>query len=127
MTNKLVVLFDAEPLARSEKSGIGYYTQGLIRALAEIGNDKIEIVGYHFSKPEIDLPSAPNINYIRSKIPIKVVNQVRRLGLEIPVEILAKEELILLYTLTLLANPAYLKLLQPWPFMTLLILSTQNT
>ena len=90
MTSKLVVLFDAEPLARSEKSGIGYYTQGLIRALAEIGNDKIEIVGYHFSKPEVELPSASNINYIRSKIPLKFINQVRRLGLEIPVEILAK-------------------------------------
>lgn len=87
------ILFDASPIANGNKTGVGMYTQRLILALA--AKDKnIELVGYYYNflgRKKPDLPTAPNIAYKPIKFyPGQLVNLLRRFGVNIPVEILAK-------------------------------------
>ncbi len=91
---KLTILFDVDALSSSTKSGVGYYTLGLISALASHDPEHIQLVGHYFdflgrTKPL--LPSAPNISYRVSRlIPRKLVNMFRRLGVNVPFELLIK-------------------------------------
>jgi len=92
---RLKVLFDAGPLANGQKSGVGYYTWGLISALAERYPDEIELVGHYFNflgRKKPDLPAGKNIRYRQSKIiPGKTLALLRRFGLQLPFELLIKE------------------------------------
>lgn len=90
-----VLLFDANPLVNGKKSGVGYYTQSLIQALASTYPEEIKLVGHYFSflgrKDNIRLPEAPNIEYVRSKIiPGRALSILRRLGLQLPLELFFK-------------------------------------
>lgn len=93
-TKKLRVLFDANPLAQSGKSGVGYYTEGVVRALAETYPDSIELVGHYYNflgRKHPSLPSAPNIQYRRTTlIPGKVIYGLRKLGLFVPFELMTR-------------------------------------
>lgn len=87
--------FDARPLATNFPSGVGYYTNGLISALAKEYPD-ITFIGHYYNflgknpRPRF-LVNTPNISYSESKIiPEKVANQLRRLGIFIPFELLVK-------------------------------------
>lgn len=92
----LTVLFDANPLAAHTKSGVGYYTSQLIAALAAIYPDNLRLIGHYYNflgrKHDLDLPRAPNIHYCETRLlPGKIFNGLRRfLGVEIPIEILAR-------------------------------------
>lgn len=96
MKNKpLKILFDASPIVNGAKSGIGYYTYGLLDALAKNYPEDIEIVAHYFDfldrKKDVTLPQHPNIRYVRSRImPGKVLNILRRIGLQLPLELLYK-------------------------------------
>lgn len=87
--------FDARPLATNFPSGVGYYTKSLISALAKEYPD-ITFIGHYYNflgkNPRARfLANAPNISYSVSKIiPEKVANQLRRLGIFIPFELLVK-------------------------------------
>lgn len=92
---KISILFDANSLL-SAKSGVGYYTQGLIRSLAKSGGDSINITGHFFNflgrKSPVSLPKAVNVNYIESRlIPGKIVNICRRIGFQLPYELFANK------------------------------------
>jgi glycosyltransferase involved in cell wall biosynthesis len=93
-TKKLRILFDANPLAQAGKSGVGYYTEGVVRALAETYPDSIELVGHYYNflgRKNPSLPLAPNIRYRRTTlIPGKIIYGLRKLGVFIPFEVMAR-------------------------------------
>lgn len=83
---RLKIIFDANPLIVN-KSGVGYYTQHLVLALAHACPDTIELLGHYFNflgrRTPSELPKAANINYIQSRvIPGKVLNLCRRFGFQ---------------------------------------------
>jgi alpha-1,3-rhamnosyl/mannosyltransferase len=97
MKNKpITVLFDANPIAQSGKSGVGYYVYRLIDALAKNYPDDLKLVGHYYDflgrKGNPDLPQYPNLSYRTTKLlPGKVFNGLRRkLHIETPLELLAR-------------------------------------
>jgi glycosyltransferase involved in cell wall biosynthesis len=95
MKKPLEILFDANPLVNGNKSGVGYYTFYLIDSLAKRYPEDIKLTGHYFSffgrKSGVDLPKAPNISYVESRIiPGKVLSLTRRLGFQLPLELFFK-------------------------------------
>lgn len=97
MKNKpITVLFDANPIAQSGKSGVGYYTYRLIDALAKNYPDDLKLIGHYYDflgrKGNPELPQYPNLSYRTTKlVPGKVFNGLRRkLHIETPLELLAR-------------------------------------
>lgn len=92
----ITVLFDANPIAQSGKSGVGYYTYRLIDALARNYPDELKLVGHYYDflgrKGNPELPQYPNLSYRTTKlVPGKVFNGLRRkLHIETPLELLAR-------------------------------------
>jgi alpha-1,3-rhamnosyl/mannosyltransferase len=95
MNNKhLKIAFDASPLLVN-KTGVAYYIERLISQLAKQYPD-VEFVGFYYNflgrKSTSHFPAAPNIRYRAVRfIPSKVVYQLRRWGLSLPLEVLTKE------------------------------------
>jgi glycosyltransferase involved in cell wall biosynthesis len=91
---KLKVLFDAGPLVNGQKSGVGYYSYQLIEALAANYPDELELVGHYFnflSRKSPELPQAANIRYKQSHLlPGKVLALLRRVGLQLPFDLLIR-------------------------------------
>lgn len=96
-TRRLKIIFDAESLVRGNLTGVGRSTEGLIAALARNYPHDVELVGHYFNflnrlNPSSTLPTGPNIRYRRTvTLPRQVFTMLRRLGLRIPFELLAKE------------------------------------
>lgn len=94
MAKPITVLFDANPLATPTKSGVGYYTYGLIDALAKKYPNDVVLIGHYFNflgRKKPDMPVHPNIRYRTSVlIPGKVLGALRRVGLQLPFELLIK-------------------------------------
>lgn len=92
----ITVLFDANPIAQSGKSGVGYYTYRLIDALAKNYPNDLKLVGHYYDflgrKGNPDLPHYDNLSYRTTKLlPGKVFNGLRRkLHIETPLELLAR-------------------------------------
>lgn len=91
---KTTILFDAQPLLGS-KTGVGYYTLGLITNLARKYSDEFEFVGHYYNflgrKQIKGLPAAPNIRYRSvSWIPGRAVYMLNRLGVMLPIELLTR-------------------------------------
>lgn len=84
------LLFDANPLASNNKSGVGYLTQRLIESLADLAPNELELTGHYFNFLRAKDVSAalsvrPNLHYKATVlIPTKVLNGLRRLGIELP-------------------------------------------
>lgn len=109
--NKITVLFDAGPVANSDRSGIGYYVSYLIESLANNYPDEIKLVGHYYNflgrNHPNKLPCAPNINYRVSRlIPGKLVNALRRKGFEIPFELLARSKGEILFFTNYISYPS---------------------
>jgi glycosyltransferase involved in cell wall biosynthesis len=92
MKNKpLTILFDANSLM-VQRTGVGYYTAGLIEAMAKQRPD-VQFVGYFYNflgrKQPPQAPKQPNISYRPIlAFPGPVVNLLRRFRIEVPLEIL---------------------------------------
>lgn len=92
---KIRILIDVNPVVQSNRSGVGYYTLGLVQAIADLYPDDVELIGHYFSflgkKDRMNLPSAANIKYKRSRIiPEKILSITRRFGFQLPIELLFK-------------------------------------
>jgi glycosyltransferase involved in cell wall biosynthesis len=90
----LKIMFDANPLV-TNKSGVGYYTDQLIRSLASFGSDEVELVGYYFNfggrKRITNLPKGTNIHYKEIRfMPGKILNICRYLGFQFPLQLLIR-------------------------------------
>lgn len=86
----LTLVFDANPIAYSKKSGIGYYTQNLITALAQQYPQDIQIIGYYFNflgRKNPDLPQYNNLSYRSIQwFPGTGVYYLRRMGINPPLK-----------------------------------------
>ncbi len=82
MSRKTQIFFDANPLVKSNKSGVGYFTDRLVRALSETFPEDIQLHGHYYgSRGGEELPNSPNIDYAPSRlVPERAVNISRRLG-----------------------------------------------
>jgi glycosyltransferase involved in cell wall biosynthesis len=85
------VLFDAHPLI-GKKTGVGYYTDLLVRELAK-QHPETEFVGYYhnflYRKKIPPLPVASNIRYRRvAFMHGQIVNLLRRFHILLPIELL---------------------------------------
>lgn len=96
MTNRkkpIKIIFDATPML-VERTGIGYYTERLATSMARQYPHDVELVGFYYNflgkRDSSHLPRLKNLRYTRaSLIPSKIVFQLRRWGIELPVELLA--------------------------------------
>ncbi|MDB5183185.1 MAG: putative glycosyl transferase group 1 [Candidatus Saccharibacteria bacterium] len=91
-TKSLKIFFDIDAAAQPNKSGIGYYSLGLLQSISE--EEDITVYAHYFnffglSNP--NLPKLKNVIYKESRfIHRKVYNFFRRFGIQIPYEILSK-------------------------------------
>jgi glycosyltransferase involved in cell wall biosynthesis len=86
--------FDATWLVQAHKSGVGYYLQNLITTLAAAHPDDLILTGHYYagSRTSETLLQAPNLNYQVSRLlPLKLVNMLRRVHIEVPFELLLKK------------------------------------
>lgn len=89
------IAFDANPLFRANKSGVSYFTQGLIEALTKAANPEDRLIGQYHNflgrKPTSVLPSFSKTTYKETTlIPTKAINIARRAGLQPPFEMLLR-------------------------------------
>lgn len=84
-----VVFFDAQMLL-GNKTGIAYFSTKVIELLAE-SHPNTQFVGHYYNflnRSQAELPRASNISYVScSWLPVQLVNLLRRLRVEIPVEL----------------------------------------
>lgn len=94
-SKKARLIFDANPLASTHKTGVGMYTKRLIEAIAANNQENIELVGYYYNflgRKKPDLPQGASISYRQIRLyPGQLANALRRIGISIPVEILVKK------------------------------------
>jgi len=95
MPKKLRIAIDISSAARPDRSGVGIYTVKLVEALAQQLGSSAHITAHYYNflgqQSIAQLPRSPNIEYKVSRlIPEKLINLVRRVGLNIPFEILTK-------------------------------------
>lgn len=93
--HKLTILFDAGPIVNGPKSGIGHYTHRLIEALASRHPEELQLYGHYFNflgRKRPPLPKNSNLHYRVSKIiPGKAQSALRRIGLQIPFDMLLRK------------------------------------
>lgn len=89
MSQKTRLLFDANPLVR-QKTGVGFYTKGVIEALTEI--PELELRGHFFRGLGVapELPSSPNLHFSSNSWLVgQSVKALRKVGIRLPWELLA--------------------------------------
>ncbi len=91
----LRIFFDANPLLGESRTGVGHYTHQVITELSRAGDNDVEIIIHYFSflnrkrSAEGRMPHAPNIRFRPCWfMPAKVFTGLRKLGINIPLEIL---------------------------------------
>jgi len=90
MEKKIRVLFDANPLVR-QKTGVGFYTEGMVKALARI--PEVELVGHYFAPhgPLPELPKAGNLGYTSNSWLVgMLVKALRKIHVRLPWELLSR-------------------------------------
>jgi alpha-1,3-rhamnosyl/mannosyltransferase len=93
---KIKIVFDATPMVVN-KTGVAYYIERLAVQLATQYPDEVELVGFYYNflgrRDASNLPQYPNLTYTgASFIPSKIVFQLRRWGIEVPIEFLAMQK-----------------------------------
>lgn len=90
----MTIIFDANPFATNKKTGVGHYSEQLLKSLAENYQSDIKIVAYYYNflgRKKYSLPECQNVTYRQIRlVPIQLVNLLRRIYIEVPVELLAK-------------------------------------
>lgn len=110
---RIVVVFDASPLLVN-KTGVAYYIERLVTSLARQYPDELELVGFYYNflgrRSTTHLPKAPNLHFHAVRfLPSKIIYQLRRWGIEFPVEYLSGTQAnFVLYT-NFLSYPSLFK------------------
>lgn len=96
MKKPIRIAFDASPMLVN-RTGIANYIEQLACALADTYPRDAQLTGFYYNflgrRSASHLPTRPNLSYRPvTVIPSKVVYQLRRWGIELPVEILAKSK-----------------------------------
>lgn len=89
----LTIAFDASPLLVN-KTGVAYYTERLVEQMAK-SNPSVKFVGFYYNflskYDSTHLKDHNNVTYRPiNLLPSKLVFQLRRIGIEIPLELLVK-------------------------------------
>lgn len=89
------IAFDASPLVTNHKSGVAYYTQALVSALASQYPNDVKLIGHYCNflgrHKNLNLPQSPNIRYRPTKLlSARMINLLRRLKVWLPFELLTK-------------------------------------
>ncbi len=113
-TKKLRLAIDINSAAQPCKSGVGYYTLGLLQALAQYHSEELEITAHYYNflgrQKIAALPSHPAIHYKVSRLlPQKVINLLRRFGLETPFELLTKKSVDIHFFPNYISQPSLFK------------------
>lgn len=91
--DKITVGVDYQSAAQSGKSGVGYYTKGMVEALAK-NHPEIDIYLHFYNflnRKQLDLPNLPNVHFVKSIVlHPKIVNLLRRMSIEISFPFLLK-------------------------------------
>ena len=108
---KLRIAFDASPLLVN-KTGVGYYIERLVANLAQKYPKDIELVGFYYNfigkRKVAGFPTAPNIHYRPIRLmPGKIIYQLRRWGIEVPVELFIKEKVDFILFPNFLGYPSW--------------------
>lgn len=87
------IVFDASPLLVN-KTGVAYYTESLVTNLANQYPDEFELVGFYYNflgkRSTAHFPKAPNLRFHAVRFtPSKLIYQLRRWGIEFPIEYLS--------------------------------------
>ena len=87
---KIRIVFDASPLL-ANKTGVAYYIERLAVSIAKQYPDQVELIGFYYNflgkRSSSHFPTTPNLRYHGVYfIPSKVIYQLRRWNIEIPVE-----------------------------------------
>jgi glycosyltransferase involved in cell wall biosynthesis len=90
----LKILFDAGPLVNGQKSGVGHYTDRLVKALAVNYPNELTLVGHYFNFLDRKRPVLPRYNNVSYRVsrflPGKALSILRRIGLQIPFDLLIR-------------------------------------
>jgi glycosyltransferase involved in cell wall biosynthesis len=110
---KIKIIFDATPMVVN-KTGIAYYTERLVTNMARLYPDDVELVGFYYNflgrRDASHLPRAKNLRYTgASLIPSKIVFQLRRWGIELPIEMLALQRGDFVLYANFLSHPSLFK------------------
>src|SRR5882672_10414889 len=86
------VIFDATPLL-ANRTGIAYYIEQLLVEMAK-AHPETQFVGFYYNflgrRDTSALPRLENLSYANTSIiPSKIVYQLRRWGIEFPIELIA--------------------------------------
>jgi len=86
------VIFDATPLL-ANRTGIAYYIEQMMVEMAK-AHPETEFVGFYYNflgrRDTSSLPRSSNLKYVNTSImPSKIVYQLRRWGIEFPIELIA--------------------------------------
>jgi glycosyltransferase involved in cell wall biosynthesis len=89
------IAFDASSLLVN-KTGVAFYIERIMKQLALRYPDDVELICFYYNflgRRDTDhFPKLPNVRYRPIRfIPSKVIYQLRRFGIEIPLELLVKE------------------------------------
>ena len=94
MPKPIKIAFDASPMIIN-KTGVAYYIERIMYQLALAYPDDVELVGFYYNflgrrKGASEFPRLKNLRYHGVHVlPSKVVYQLRRWGIEVPVEFLS--------------------------------------
>lgn len=91
---RIKILFDASPLL-TNKTGVAYYIERLAVNLAKAYPDEVELIGFYYNflgkRSSRHFPTAPNLRYHGVYfIPSKILYQLRRWNIELPIELIAR-------------------------------------
>jgi glycosyltransferase involved in cell wall biosynthesis len=112
-TNKPIkVAFDVSPLVIN-KTGVAFYIERMMTHFAEQHPD-VEVIGFYWNflgrRDTKHFPKAPNIRYRPiTFIPSKIIYQLRRWNIEIPLELLVKEKIDFVLYANFLSYPSLYK------------------
>jgi glycosyltransferase involved in cell wall biosynthesis len=112
-TPKIKIIFDATPMVVN-KTGVAYYTERVATQLAANYPDDVELVGFYYNflgrRDASHLPRAHNLRYTgASLIPSKIIFQLRRWGIEVPIEFLTLQKADFILYANFLSHPSLFK------------------
>src|SRR5437868_4367794 len=97
MSKEIRVLFDANPLVR-QKTGVGFYTEGVVMALAKV--PELKLHGHYFAQrgPRSALPKSKNLSYSHNSwLAGQFVKALRKFHIRLPWELLARQKADVLF------------------------------
>lgn len=96
MSAKLKILFEAGPMLDAQKTGVGYYVDGMVHSLADCYGKQVDLKGYYFNflrRNPGKVRTDKNISYSEIRFtPGKLLSLCRRLHFQPYLEIFIRDQ-----------------------------------